>query len=312
MSNDLYTAGEFESLLNESNVLDGVFECLRRIWEDESALTSRDFIDAEYQTRLLEHELSRIYPELYDDLKSQMGNHPVMNLDTGCGVIMDALSVREGFRLEQDLAADHDWDISFSWAPVEGLPSETTSICRRWFNAATPSQVSRDDYRFIGGREVPQLPTTDPAYVWTRHPDERLESAFKGNYSAEDIMDIYNGVKQLLEEIIHESTHSKFLVTSDHGYINHIGNTPYSLTDESEESLSTKFTSRHTPVANGQAYRVLEQEGIIDRAGDTYVVKGHYKWKKPGARKKVMHGGLSLPECMTPVLRINTDSTGGS
>ena len=311
-SGDLYSETEFESLVTEPNVLDGVFECLRRIWVDESALTSRHLSQAEYQTRLLEYELSSIYPELYDELKSQMGDHPVKNLDTGCGVIMDALSIREGFRLEDDLAADHDWEVSFSWAPIEGLPSETKNICRLWFDAATPSQVSRDDYRFIGDQDVPQLPTTDPAYVWTRHPDERLESAFKGNYSAEDIIDIYEGVKELLEDIVHESTHTEFLVTSDHGYINHKGNTPYPLTDEAEESLSAKFNGRHTSVGNSQAFRVLEQEGIIDRAGDSYVVKGHYKWKQPGATKKVMHGGLSLPECMTPVLRIDTHPTGDS
>jgi hypothetical protein len=33
---------------------------------------------------------------------------------------------------------------------------------------------------------------------------------------------------------------------------------------------------------------------------------GIYCWTKRGARKRVSHGGLSLPECMTPVLRIQT------
>jgi len=306
MSNELYAEEEFNALLHKEDILDGVFECLRRIWGNEDALSDRNLAESEYQTRLLEYELTKLYPSLYDDLINAMGGHPVTSIDSGCGVIMDALSVREGFRLEQELQSEHDWDISFTWAPIEGLPSETQFICREWFSAQSPSAVSREDFRFIGDRDVPQLPSTDPAFVWTRHPDQRLEGALKGNYSMEEVEEIYEGVKCLLEDVIQESVHSEFLVTSDHGYVNHLGNSPYSLSDEEESSLSSKFSSRFREIGNGQAYRVLEDANVIKRAGGHYVVRGHHKWTKRGATKKIMHGGLSLPECMTPVLRIDT------
>jgi len=312
VSNALYSDEEFESLLHEEDVFDGVFECLRRIWDNSEALGDRQLAESEYRTRLLEHELVKLYPSLYDDLIDAMGNHPVKQLDTGCGVIMDALSFREGFRLEQELSDDHDWDVSLSWAPIERLPSETQFICREWFDAQSPSAVSRDDFRFIGDRDVPQLPSTDPAFVWTRHPDQRLEGALKGNYSMEEVEDIYRGVKTLLEDVIQESVHTEFLVTSDHGYVNHLGNSPYSMTEEEEESLSAKFSSRFREIGNGQAFRLLESADVIKRVGEHYVVRGHHKWTKRGATKKIMHGGLSLPECMTPVLRINTSTSGGS
>jgi hypothetical protein len=41
------------------------------------------------------------------------------------------------------------------------------------------------------------------------------------------------------------------------------------------------------------------------------MIRGHHSWTKRGATKKITHGGLSLPECMTPVLRIDTDPVGG-
>jgi hypothetical protein len=312
VSNDLYSTAEFTALLESESVLDGVFECLRRIWDTEDALSDRQLAASEYKTRLLEYELANLYPLLYDDLIEAMGDHPITTLETGCGVIMDALSLREGFRLARELAAEKDWAVSLSWAPIERLPSETQYICREWFDAPTPSAVSRDDYRFIGDREVPQLPSTDPAFVWTRHPDQRLEGALKGNYSMEEVEDIYEGAKTLLENIISESVHSEFLVTSDHGYVNHLGNSPYSLTEDEEASLSGKFSGRFTEIGNGQAYRVLDDANIITRAGEHYVIRGHYKWTKRGATKKIMHGGLSLPECMTPVLEIDTDATGGA
>ncbi|WP_312910162.1 hypothetical protein [Natronosalvus caseinilyticus] len=311
MSNGLYNRSEFEALLREDNILDGVFECLRRIWANKDALGDRHLADSEYQTRLLERELAKLYPQVYEDLRNQMGDHPITELEEGCGVIMDALSLREGFRLEQELTEEHDWDVSLSWAPIEGLPSETQFICREWFDAHSPSVVTRDDYRYIGDLDVPQLPDTSPEFVWTRHPDERLEGALKGNYSTEEIGDIYEDVKALLENIIYESVHTEFLVTSDHGYINHLGNSPYTLSDEEEVSLSSKFSSRFTKVSNSQAFRLLEQANIIKRIDNHYVVQGHYKWTTRGATKKVMHGGISLPECMTPVLRINTNADRG-
>ena len=307
MSSGLYGRQEFETLLHEENVLDGAFECLRRIWEDPNALGDRRLTESEYQTRLLERELAKIYEPLYDDLREQMGNHPITKIDSGCGVIMDALSLREGFRLEQELADEHDWSVSLSWAPIERLPSETQFICREWFDAQSPSAVSRDDFRFIGDLDVPKLPGTGPEYVWTRHPDQRLEGALKGNYSVEEVEDIYEDVKALLEDIVHESGHDEFLVTSDHGYVNHLGNSPYSLTDEQEEALSSKFSGRFREVANGQSYQLLERAKVIERLQGHYMVRGHYNWTKRGATKKIMHGGFSLPECMTPVLQIQTE-----
>ena len=304
MSDGLYGASEFDALLSEENVFDGVFECFRRIWGDTEALNDRHLTESEYQTRRLEHELTSLYPSLYDDLIEQMGGHPLTELDSGCGVVMDALSLREGFRLEQELADDHDWDVSLSWAPIERLPSETQFICREWFDAQSPSAVSQDNFRFIGDMDVPQLPSSDPAYVWTRHPDQRLEGALKGNYSTEEVEDIYEDVRSLLETIIHESVHEEFLVTSDHGYVNQIGNSPYSLTDEQEEAVSKKFSGRFGEVANGSAYQLLEEANVIKREGSHYMIRGHHSWTKRGATKKIMHGGLSLPECMTPVLRI--------
>lgn len=313
MSEGLYGKAEFDALLKGENVFDGVFECFRRIWGDREALGDRRLDDSEYRTRLLERELAKVYPRLYDDLLDQMGGHPITELDDGCGVIMDALSLREGFRLEQELPEAHDWDVSLWWAPIERLPSETKFICREWFSAQSPSVVNRDDYRFLGDLDVPQLPGTSPEYVWTRHPDKRLEEALKGNYSTEEVEDIYEDVKGLLEDIIHESVHTEFLVTSDHGYVNHLGNSPYRpLSDKQKEAISSKFSGRFCEVGNSQAFQLLERANIIKRVREHYLVRGHYKWTKRGASKKIMHGGFSLPECMTPVLHIETNATGGA
>lgn len=309
MSKALYASNEIRSLVHEENVFDGVYDCLAHIWDNNDALAERHIANSEYRTRLLEKELHRFYPPLYDDLQSQTGNHPVSQIEAGSCVIMDALSLREGFKLASDLASEHsDWEIDLSWAMIETLPSETTFACRAWFDAHSPSAVNRDDYQFIGSRDVPKLPGTDPEYIWTRLPDERLEQALKGNYSMEEVEEIYDTTKQLLENIIHESVHTEFLVTSDHGYINNIGNNPYTPFGSDEEAaLEAKFTSRHEEAGSGQGYQVLLDAGIIERVGDQFVVRGHYNVNRRGAISKIKHGGISLMECMTPTLRIITE-----
>jgi len=306
MSSGLYGVDELTELVRGESVLDGAFECLRRIWSRPDALDGQTFTDSEYRTRLLEHHLSAQEPKLHDELKASMGDHPVMNLDSGCGVIMDALSLREGFQLLNDPPEDHGWEVTLEWAATERLPSATTFICREWFDAHSPSAVSRDDFRFVGDLDVPQLPDSDPSFVWTRHPDRRLEESFKGNYSSEAMTDIYRDAKGLLEDIIAESVHDEFLVTSDHGYVNVRDTNPYVLSDSDEDALANKFPGRHREVEDGYAYDQLRESGIIERAGGHYVVKGYYNPTKPGASTHIRHGGLSLPECMTPVLRITT------
>ena len=305
VTDGLYGAAELSALVREESVLDGAFECLRRIWSHQDALASEN-LNAEYRTRSLEHHLHRQEPKLYDELKSAMGDHPITDLDTGCGVIMDALSLREGFQLLHDLPEEHGWDVTLEWAGVERLPSETQFICREWFDAHSPSAVSREDYRFIGDLDVPQLPTTDPAFVWTRHPDRRLEESFKGHYSSEEMTDIYEDVKGLLSDIVVESVHEEFLVTSDHGYANVHDTNPYVLSESDAEALKSKFSGRFREVENGFAFDQLRESGVIKRVGGHYVVRGYYTPTTPGASKRVRHGGMSLPECMTPVLRITT------
>jgi len=281
MSSGLYGAGELGVLVRGDSVLDGTFECLRRIWSKPDALVDRHLPRSEYQTRLLEQHLGRQDPKLYDELKASMGDHPITKLDSGCGVIMDALSLREGFHLLHDLPEDHGWDVMLDWAAIERLPSKTKFICREWFDAQSPSAVKRDDFRFIGDLNVPQLPGTDPEFVWTRHPDRRLEDAMKGNYSVEELTDIYADVKTLLEGIIAESVHEEFLVTSDHGYVNHLGGNPYALSDSDEDG---EFVGVYEDFSEKGTYRLV-----------VYAEDGDGNLSEPKTGEVRMGGSVYLP-----------------
>lgn len=308
MSEPLWGVREVEHL-TEGDLLDGAFECLRRIWQREDALDGKVVAGREYRTRLLEYELTRQYPGLYDDLVGRVGNHPLTELDDGCGVIMDALSLREGFQLERELSAEFDWEVSFDWAAVEALPTETEFIADAWFGANGGKQASmkHDDVTYLGEPEVPQLPGTDPEYVWSRFPDKRLHSAQEGKYTITELREVYEEAKELLIEIVNESAHDEFLVTSDHGYVNFSGNNPYRLSEEHEEILKDKFSGRFREVENSGLLRKLEEDDITLRNDDYFMVRGHYDWTTRSASSKITHGGVSLTEVMTPTLSIKTN-----
>lgn len=307
MSDDApFGAAELASLIDADDVVDGVVDCLARIWAAPSAMAERELADSEYRTRQLERLLVDQGVDLYDALIAATGDHPLGRLDAGCGVVMDGLSLREGFALERDLRADHDWTVTLDWAGVEGLPTETRVACRAWFDAESPSAVSRSDFRYVGDDDVPQLPGTDPAFVWTRHPDRRLEAATEGNYAAERMAEIYADTKALLEQIVTESVHEEFLVSSDHGYVNFVGRNPFQLSADDEAALADAVGGRHTPVDTGYAFDRLREAGIVRRVGGQYVVTGHYRATTRGASKRVAHGGVTVPETVTPVLRIDT------
>lgn len=306
MSDDgLFGVAELQQLIR-GPLLDGVFDCLDRIWGSEEVMAERNVSTAEYRTKQLERLLSRQNVGLYDELVEAAGNHPLCELSHGCGVVMDALSLREGFRLRRELPAAHNWDVTLDWAGIERLPSETTFVCEEWFNAHSPSAVSRNDYRYIGSTTVPQLPGTDPEFVWTRHPDGILETRLTGNDTDGSLDGVYCEVRELLEGIIAESVHDEFLVTSDHGYVADVSGNPFVMTDEQAEMLRDAVGGRYTQVADEYALDRLSDAEIIRRVGGYYVVAGQYFPTRRGATKRIRHGGLTIPEVMTPVLRIST------
>lgn len=307
MSEELYSHSELEALVTEGDPLVGAVACLRRLWSDPDALDKRRLEKLEFRSRLFERVLHSQYPELYDDLMGRIGTgfDPLDDLQSGCCVIADALSLREGFQLERDLAAERDWAVELDWTTCPALPTRTRFATQTWFGSHAPSAVRRDDYEYIGGENI-RVPNTDPAYVWMRFPDKKLHGAVEGRHVVEPVADVYDHTKRMLVNIVEQATHDSIVVTSDHGYINLAGRNPYSLSERAEEIFEAKFDKRYCEVVNSHPLRELEEGGYTVRADGHYLVAGHYQW---GRHATITHGGVSLLECLTPVLRIDKQPT---
>ena len=63
------------------------------------------------------------------------------------------------------------------------------------------------------------------------------------------------------------------------------------------------FDTRKPRIQKNGEFRY--EKGFIRYAGEYYVVAGRYSWTSGrGSVNPRKHGGLSIMECMTPVLRV--------
>lgn len=299
----LFDASHIASLVESDDILDGVVECYERIWGAADALEQRNLGANEYNSRVLERLIARQYPSLYDDVlgRADPETHPLRTTSANCRVIADSLSLREAFQLCRDWE-DESWEVSFDWTVVPAVPTTTEFACRAWFNRHAPSAVTTDDFTYLGGNEV-TLTNSSPEHIWMMYADNRLHNSTHGSSTIEDVSDIYETTKGLLEDILSRTVHETVFITSDHGYLNFIGNNPYWLSDEAKARVGAHFGDRYCEVSNDAALHELEEQGVTVRKDGHYMLKGHYE--RGSRTHRFTHGGASLLESVTPALTVS-------
>jgi hypothetical protein len=299
----LFDLTHVQGLVEKDDILDGIVECYKRIWSAPNALEQRHLGANEYNSRVLEQFMSNQYPGLYSDVLGRVEpeNHALQTTEANCRVIADSLSLREAFQLCRDWE-DESWDVSFDWTVVPAVPTATEFACRAWFNRHAPSAVSADDFTYLGGNEV-TLTNSSPEYIWMMYADNRLHHSTHGTSTIEEVSDIYETTKGLLETIFSRTVHDTVFISSDHGYLNFLGNTPYSLSESAEQRVQNYFDDRYCEVSNDSGLHELEEQGVTVRKDGHYLLKGHYE--RSSRSRRFTHGGASLLECLTPALTVS-------
>lgn len=299
----LFDTSHVAGLIESDDILDGIVDCYKRIWGAPDALDERHLGANEYNSRVLEQLMAQQYPELYTDVVGRVDPeaHPLQTTDANCRVIADSLSLREAFQLCRDWDSEA-WDVSFDWTVVPAVPTATEFACQAWFNRHAPSAVSADDFTYLGGNEV-TLTNSSPEYIWMMYADNRLHNSTHGSSTIEDVSDIYATTKEMLETIFTRTIHDTVLITSDHGYLNFIGNTPYSLSEAASQRVQDHFGDRYCEVSNDAGLHELEEQGVTVRKDGHYMLKGHYE--RSSRAHRFTHGGASLLECLTPALTVS-------
>lgn len=306
MSHGLYSPSDLE-LVFEGKTFEAIFKILKRIWDPQGKTISKYYRDGEIETNKLEETLLELYPRLYDEILKGCERENIAEITRKksryCLVIMDSLSLREAILLKNDLKEKYDAELDYSFSV---LPSETESFRRRVFNRVNISQWENPNFRFIHDlSRISVLPESNTLTIWIQVPDNKLHHARAGHAEPWPINEIYPEVRQLLWEIIETCRHDNVVVTSDHGYVDLTAGCTFSLSDKQKAMLRNQFKERWRKKENNWELEQLYEQKLIRYVDDYYVVQGRCSWTtgrgKINTRK---HGGLSIMECMTPVLKI--------
>ncbi|MDO8725019.1 MAG: hypothetical protein Q7J35_03000 [Candidatus Methanoperedens sp.] len=306
----VYTPDDLD-LLFEGKPFDSIFQIFRRIWDPENKNLHKYYRDGEIESNKFEETFYKLYPKLYDELLEHCQKENTVEItrkrDRYCLVIMDSLSLREAILLERDLKDNFDTQLSYSFST---LPSETDPFKERVFNRINIAQWENPDFKYIHDLEnMTVLPESNNLTVWTQVPDNKLHGSRSGHSEPWTIEEIYADTRQLLGEILATCRHNEVIVTSDHGYVDLTAGCTFAISDKMRDLFRNQFKERYREKENNFELDKLHEEKVIRYVGNYYVVQGRYSWfTGRGHVNTRKHGGLSLLECMVPVLRINKRS----
>lgn len=309
MSSGIYSPSDLE-LIFEGKTFESVFGILRRIWNPENKSISKYYRDGEIDTNRLEETLLELYPALYDELLERCMAENVAEITRKkkryCLVIMDSLSLREAMLLENDLKEKYTVELSYSFSP---LPSETESFKQKVFGRTNISQWDNPDFKYLHDLSgISVLPESDTLTIWTQAPDDKLHHTRSGHSEPWSMDDVYADTQQLVHEILKTCRHDDVIITSDHGYVDLTASCTFQITNEWKELLRNQFKNRWRAKENNWELEQLYERGLIRYAGEYYVVAGRYSWTTGrGSVNARKHGGLSIMECMTPVLNVKVN-----
>ena len=314
----------FVSLIEQKEPLKVIWNELNKIWEFPK-LTKKVNIEDEYikrekKTCEFEHILSKIFFEIYNRLIENINRNiflkDIIRDSQWTVIIMDGLSIREANFLFKTLKHEKyiidDYFYSFST-----LPSDTQSFAKRFFKVSTPSQMlskKKLGFRFIQVARKEDIERIPKKYnrllIWTIFPDTLLHSKEKGRVEVLSLKDPLEKTKEVIHNILERLEIDEVLLTSDHGYLYF----PEYGTwwDTKYEKVLRKILgndrSKSLDNLSGDKRKVINKllsdmdENCLDVNKNHVFVKGRYFWSAPGRFSPIIHGGLSLMECLVPTI----------
>lgn len=289
--NSLELADLLSKLVAAADPVTEIWAYLVELWSREED-RERYFREGERYTMYLEKVLDAAYPEFYTEILPQRCAEANFDATEANAPIvwLDGLSLREALLLCQDI--DGRCDLSFAYS---ALPSDTVH-----YKAAIWEQLKgkRAEIKDVNRIRL----DGDEAGVWCPLPDVELE-AIRGRVKVRTLIEIYDKTREVLLNILKGLRGKRFIITSDHGYINtetfflEVGGR------RERESLKSLFGSDRYLENPNRADELIER-GYIVPYGDFYLVRNRYAWPARGKYRVMLHGGVSLLECLVPVLRV--------
>ncbi len=266
------------------------------IWHYQPEL--KDYYRQEKRMRDFELFLVRAYDEIFTDLlpKYCTGVEPSFD-EEATNLFLDSLSLREAVLLKAKLEDEYDVELDFSYS---ALPSETIFYKEKISYKNLGSSGSHAKIQDLNNFSL----SGEESFIWSDFPDARLESLSKGRTVLNAVSTAYNEIEELVFSVMKQLEGSQLTIRSDHGYVRHQPDYSFSMNSSDKKEVKDLLGGSRF-IEEDEAASVPEgMENYIVSYNGYHMAKGRYVWPVAGKYKKFQHGGISLLECLTPVLNI--------
>ncbi len=303
-------------LLSQDDPIELVFHALNEIWTPvESGDLDAFYAQQERETNHLEEFIRDTYFEVYDLLleRARSANRAAeLAAWNGAIIVLDGMSLRESNWLLPRLREKGFQVAEYSFS-ISGLPSTTQSFFRGTFGVASAGAMPKQWQGFrvhsIRAGDVPLFLEGPKALVWLSFPDE-LMHPMRGKGVTPSFA--LQRTEEALLKILNLLETEEVMLTSDHGYMYAQSATLFWHAPASDRKVLLKlFGAQRGVLFNGKKEEEFEALHALPK-DQTYVlfddkgcyVRGRYYWSAPGKQSDVAHGGISLMECLVPVIRL--------
>ena len=315
-------AALIKDLVTADDPLAVLYDALVALWHapDGVADVNGFFRERETATNRMERFVHDTYFEVYDLLLQRIRAAERTHLfrpDDGPIVLLDGLSIREAALLPAHLSP-HGYTVELAGLAFSEAPSSTQAFTQRVFGTRSIALLkSWNGFQVASIRsgQVPAvLPGGSDVLVWLSYPDELMHRV-KGK--ALTPAEAFDKTVAALLEVLGKLEGERFRLLSDHGYV-YAPSAPFiwKAPAGDEKVLRRLFGGgRWVPADKmgdpdfARLCRMPPQRAYALADGQGCYVRGRYGWSTSGAGQgDVDHYGLSLMECLVPVMRVGRES----
>lgn len=298
-----------------------LFDQVRQLWVWDGQQDLNQFYEQkEKETNELEKFLTEAYFEIYQVFLEKIKHSRLLErfTDEDVLIFMDSFSLREANLLLPALEQAGYHISKYTYALSE-MPSDTHSFLKKVLGISTISTTKKwKDYEvvYIAAGEVPKLlPQGQKALIWLSFPDQLLHHTRGRIITPEEA---FIKTKEVLIKVLEGLSAKRAVVMSDHGYIyvksaslflrphpdderilKRIFQGKRGITMEELDDGMRRDLEKLRALAIDETFTLYDEDGCY--------VRGRHYWSLPGRQSDIAHGGLSLMECITPVLHVQKE-----
>jgi hypothetical protein len=209
-------------------------------------------------------------------------------------VAMDGMSFREGV-LVYDMLKEEGYDTRISCG-FSTVPSDTHKFREKL-------DVSIKDFKEIRSHKDIRV-SGDEKYLWSYFPDVMLDKIQAGHAVISSLEEMYDITATIVKTLVGKLKTKRIVIFSDHGYIRSEAGFVFPVSGKVKNKFQEVFGAKRFVPMDDIDLSDLIQEGYVTEVAGYYVAKSRYVWPLKGRFSIYLHGGLSLMECLTPVVEV--------